>query len=116
MTEDIGRIQKIRNAHKLILHRENMNNTLQERITTLQFLEKEMHTNFHNTEDFHEKMDKYITQISGVIELKRVRESKGLSQEQLSRKLGYSEQFVHQIERGSRPLTNKIIKFIEKHG
>ena len=111
-----NRIKKIKDAYQLILDRDNANFAIQRCINAIQFLESEMHTKFKSTKDFREKMDKYIAQISGATELKRVRESKGLSQEQLSRKLGYSEQFVYQIERGSRPLTNKIIKFIEKHG
>lgn len=114
MTEDEKRIEKIRNAHRLILCRENINDTLQERITALQFLEKELNVNFHNTEDFLDKMDKYVIQISGAEELKRARESKNLSQEQLSKKLGYSQPFVNMMERGTKPLTAKAIEFIQK--
>ena len=117
MCEDDGtaeRIKRIRDSYQFILDREDIDLTIQHRIDALQFLEKEMNTKFKNTKDFHEKMNKYMMQISGAQELKRVRESKNLSQEQLGKKFGYTKQFVYQMERGSRPLTDKIIEFIGK--
>ena len=81
------RIGEIRDSYEFILDREDINFTLQQRINALQFLEKEMNTSFKDTEDFLAKMDEYIMRISGAEELKRMRESKNLSQEQLSKKL-----------------------------
>ena len=43
-----------------------------------------------------------------------MRESKNLSQEQLSKKLGYSVQYIHQMESGTRRLTAKMVQFIGK--
>ena len=114
MVDAENRINKIRSAYKLILHRESIDCTLQQRINALQFLEKETGANFRSTEHFLAKMDEHIAQISGAEELKRVRKDKNLSLEQLGKKLGYSEQFVHQMERGTRPLTTKTVRFIEK--
>lgn len=115
MTDTEERIKRIRNAYEFILRREDAEFATQRRIDALQFLEKELGTKFDSTLDFITKMDKYIVRISGAEELKRIRENKNLSLEQLGKKLGYSEQFVQQMEKGTRFLTAKTIEFIEKH-
>lgn len=115
MTDTEERIKRIRNAYEFILRREDAEFATQRRIDALQFLEKELGTKFDSTLDFITKMDKYIVRISGAEELKRIRENKNLSLEQLGKKLGYFEQFVQQMEKGTRFLTAKTIEFIEKH-
>jgi len=91
--------------------------SLNQRIDAVSKLEVLTNQNFKSTVDFFEKMEKHIAleRYTGE-DLLSARKLKGYSQQTVGWKLDVSKQFVSEMERDSKPLTTKALRFIEDCG
>ena len=108
-------IDKIKHCYGLICDLPTVNETLQLKVEALQFLEAELGVDFKNTEEFYSTMDEFIISLSGAEELRRIREANNWSQGRLASHLGVSQQFVMAMESGKKPLTKKVLRYINNN-
>jgi len=106
-------IEKAKDIYDFLCNRENVDDTLSDRIIGLSFLEKEFDLDFQNTTDFHQKMQKILVRYEDAVDLKRLRKRIGWSQKRLAKHLKTTEQFVDSMEEGKRLIVKKASDFIK---
>lgn len=111
MNQEIESVDRIKKYYEIIENELLPDSYLSERVGIVRWLEKATHQEFKNTEDFRNKMQRFLT--SGD-KLKKARKKKGWSQEVTSYYLGVSKQFISKMEKGTKPLNQKALQFIDK--
>lgn len=115
MLEDISEAEKRRKKIKGVAQNLLSNRGgLMERVSWMQFLEKEMKVEFKNTKDYEEKMGDIITRIGSAEQLELKRNELGLTVGGMARRLDIPKFWLEQMEKGTRRLNKKVHKFV--HG
>jgi len=89
---------------------------LQERVNIIRFLEKELKTEFKDTQDFHRKVDAFLMKKEkiGGTKLREIRNEKGWSQEVLAASLGCSCRHLNRMEQNHVPLSKNALRFVQE--
>jgi DNA-binding XRE family transcriptional regulator len=106
-------IEKAKNVYDFLCNRENVDDTLSDRIIGLSFLEKEFDLDFQNTTDFHQKMQKVLVRYEDAMSLRGLRKRIGWSKKRLAKHLKTTEQFIDSMEEGKRPIIKKASDFVK---
>jgi len=105
--------ERVRNLYAVISLGALPDEEIETRVAIVRELERLTCSDFRDTEDFHKKIEAYLTRkISGAEQMKAYRKSKGWSRADLAIHLVVSRQFVEQMEAGKRPLTDRAVGLI----
>ena len=90
------------------------------RTTLVRLLEKSLRTEFSNSKDFRQKVEKYLENYDFRLRppnerIKLARKRMGWTQEKLAKHLGYSTHVaVHQVELGKRFPTTRVFRWLDE--
>lgn len=111
-------VARVQVLHKIICDRKLASDieSVQARIGITRELEKLLGTDFKDTQDFHFKIQSFLTKgrtESPGVQLKKARKKMRWTQVDLAKGLCCSQQFIAAMEKNKKPLTKEAIKFIE---
>lgn len=116
MTNNRIDIKQIKKLYRIIKENRLPDSQLDTRVNIVRYLEEVTGNDFKSTKDFHEKMERFLSSQSYTgNELKEARERKGWNQDALAFKLHTSRQYVGCMEKGTKPLNSKALRFIEEN-
>jgi DNA-binding XRE family transcriptional regulator len=97
-------------------------NSIQEFIALIRDLEKRLKTQFNDTKDFRQKLEKYLEgydlrKADPPSRLRRARKKLRLTQMELARHIGYTSHVpIAQFEKGKRAPTRRVLEWLDSLG
>ena len=111
-------IKKIKTYYSIICKNKLGDNPddFQTRINIIRLLEKELKTEFIDTQDFHRKGEAFFMkkERTGGTSLREIRNKNGWSQQALAYSLGCSCQHLNRMEQNKVPLSKKALRFVQE--
>ena len=115
-----GEIEKIKAYYFIICENEIGDNSdaLQGKVNIILFLEKELKTNFKDTQDFHRKVAAFFMKKEkfGGTTLREIRNEKGWSRKAMAASLGCSYRHLNRMEQNKVPLSKNALRFVQEFG
>ena len=114
----MDKIEKIKAYYSIICENKlgDSPDALQERVNIKRFLEKELKTEFKDTQDFHRKVKAFLMkkEKTGGTKLREIRNEKGWSQGALAGSLGCSCRHLNRMEQNNVPLSKNALRFVQE--
>ena len=114
----MDKIEKIKTYYFIICENKlgDGPDALQERVNIIRFHEKELKTEFKDTQDLHRNVEALLLKKEkiGGTKLREIRNEKEWSQEALAASLGCSCRHINRMEQNKVPLSKNALRFVQE--